>query len=383
MTITLYLVSRDDIRDKLVDFIESYSDLNGHFAETDVTKGSLLTIYTDLDVSHLALELRIPVGKLHSVTQSSRRKSPLRLTLFAFDNVDTEVTEELIGSDLYKQYNFLRRNHQKKLEESLNRSRNSRTAVRGKLDISSRVKEETVYYSEEDLTYTEEKMDLSRIPEFLIPSWNTKDENGLENFISALESAMAMGVTTNAKVLIYCAMVKSDKSSLLEGLTTETESVEAFATWLREGYGPTPSQQRSIFQSMRQKSTETEVDFFIRLEKTYFQSRGMKKPTGNAFTDHMKADIQHVFLQGLDNREVKRLMWVNSGTLEYENLPTLAKSYACAINDVEKIYNIETSNVNRIVGLERKMDDISLGQTNLESTDTNRAGRSRRRRSEQ
>ena len=38
MTITLYLVSRDDIRDKLVDFIESYSDLNGHFAETDVTK---------------------------------------------------------------------------------------------------------------------------------------------------------------------------------------------------------------------------------------------------------------------------------------------------------------------------------------------------------
>ena len=107
MTITLYLVSRDDIRDKLVDFIETYSDLNGHFAETDVTKGSLLTIYTDLDVSHLALELRIPVGKLHSITQSSRRMSPLRLTLFAFDNVDTEVTEELIGSDLYKQYKML------------------------------------------------------------------------------------------------------------------------------------------------------------------------------------------------------------------------------------------------------------------------------------
>ena len=127
-----------------------------------------MTIYTDLDVSHLALELRIPVGKLHSITQSSRRKSPLRLTLFAFDNVDTEVTEELIGSDLYKQYNFLRRNHQKKLEESLDRSRNSRTAVREKLDISSRVKEETVYYS--------------------------------EDFISALESTMAMGVTTDAKL---------------------------------------------------------------------------------------------------------------------------------------------------------------------------------------
>ena len=43
-------------------------------------------------------------------------------------------------------------------------------------------------------------MDLSRIPEFLIPSWNTKDENGLENFISALESTVAMGVTTDTKL---------------------------------------------------------------------------------------------------------------------------------------------------------------------------------------
>ena len=94
MTITLYLVSRDDIRDKLVDFVETYSDLNGHFAETDVTKGSLLTIYTDLDVNHLALELRIPIGKLHSITRSSRRKSPLRLTLFAIQYSETEPSEK-------------------------------------------------------------------------------------------------------------------------------------------------------------------------------------------------------------------------------------------------------------------------------------------------
>ena len=142
-------------------------------------------------------------------------------------------------------------------------------------------------------------------------------------------------VSRRTKVLIYCAMVNSDRSSLLEGLTTELESVEAFATWLRERYGPTPSQQRSIFQSMRQKPTETEVDFFIRLEKAFFQSRGMKKPTGNGFTEHMKADIQYAFMTGLKNREVKRLLWVNTGTLKYEDLPTMAKSYAFAIEDVQ------------------------------------------------
>ena len=38
-------------------FIDSYSDLNGHFLESEVNKGSLLTIYTDLKVNNLALEL--------------------------------------------------------------------------------------------------------------------------------------------------------------------------------------------------------------------------------------------------------------------------------------------------------------------------------------
>ena len=99
MSINLYLVSSNDIREKLWEFIAAYSDLNGHFSGKDVTKGSLLTIYTDLDPNHLALELRITVTKLHSINQSSRRKSPLRSTLFAFDNVDIEVTEELIGSN--------------------------------------------------------------------------------------------------------------------------------------------------------------------------------------------------------------------------------------------------------------------------------------------
>ena len=86
MSIRIYLISRDDIEHKLRDFIDSYSDLNGHFLESEVNKGSLLTIYTDLEVNNLALELQIAVAKLHKIEQSSRRKSPIKLTLFAFDN---------------------------------------------------------------------------------------------------------------------------------------------------------------------------------------------------------------------------------------------------------------------------------------------------------
>ena len=96
MTINLYLVSSEDIREKLLKFIAAYSDLNGHFSGTDVTKGSLLTIYTDLDPNHLALELRISVTKLHSINQSSRRKSPLRF-IQTVQSSETEPSEETGG----------------------------------------------------------------------------------------------------------------------------------------------------------------------------------------------------------------------------------------------------------------------------------------------
>ena len=62
MSIGLYLISKDDIKHKLRDFIENYSDLNGHFLESEVHKGSLLTVYTDLGIENLAFELQIPVG---------------------------------------------------------------------------------------------------------------------------------------------------------------------------------------------------------------------------------------------------------------------------------------------------------------------------------
>lgn len=122
MSIRIYLISRDDIEHKLRDFIDSHSDLNGHFLESEVNNGSLLTIYTDLEENNLALKLQIAVAELHKIEQSSRRKSPIKLILFAFDNIDLEVAENLIGEDLYKQYNQLRKKNLEDLEKSLNQS---------------------------------------------------------------------------------------------------------------------------------------------------------------------------------------------------------------------------------------------------------------------
>ena len=83
------------------------------YLESEVKKGSLLTIYTDSDINNLALELQISVAKLHKIDQSSRRKSPIKLTLFAFDDIELDVSENLIGREIYKQYNQLRKKIEK------------------------------------------------------------------------------------------------------------------------------------------------------------------------------------------------------------------------------------------------------------------------------
>ena len=166
MSIGIYIIEYSEIELKLRDFVDSYSDLNGHFLISEVNKGSLLTIYTDQNVNNLALELQVPVAKLHKIDQSSRRKSPIKLTLFAFDDIELEVSENLIGKEIYKQYNQLRKKNREDLEKSLNQSK---AEHREKLKTSNQVKEETLFYSEEDLTLGKAEMDLSGVKEFLIP----------------------------------------------------------------------------------------------------------------------------------------------------------------------------------------------------------------------
>ena len=192
-----------------------------------------------------------------------------------------------------------------------------------------------------------------------------------------------MGVMNDEKILIYCAMTRSNKSGLLEGLTTEKDTIDNFVEWLRASFGPTQGQQRMSFQSMRQGANESEMDFFIRCEKSYFRSRGMAKPNGNNFSQYMKEDIRHGFLTGLRNKEVKRLLWVNNSSVDYEEIARLAKTYATSLVDIEKVYNVnrvsqenwiignaekgakpepkeQSKAEERISGLEKKLEDMVL-----------------------
>ena len=182
---------------------------------------------------------------------------------------------------------------------------------------------------------------FASVKEFLIPKWTVQDPNGLESFISELQSAKDMGVLSNDKMLIYAAMVKSGKSDILETLSTQQKTdLTAFITYLRSSFGPTEQERRIGFQRIKQEDNEDCVNFFLRTEKHYFRSKNMTKPAGNAFLQQYKEDIRFQYVQGLKDPEVKRLMILNTTAMDYNDIATNARNYSVSLKDLKKEYSV-------------------------------------------
>ena len=121
-----------------------------------------------------------------------------------------------------------------------------------------------------------------------------------------------------------------------------------FVTFLRDSYGKTLPEQRQDLNEIRQQNGEGEIDFFARVERSYFMSKGLEKQTGANFKDWMKEDVMHQFRVGLRNNEIRRLLMLNSSTVEYKDLAKTAKNYEISLRDIEKVYSIkETRSSNR------------------------------------
>ena len=182
---------------------------------------------------------------------------------------------------------------------------------------------------------------LNQVNEFLVPEWKVNEPNGMENFIGEMVAAKAMGVLSNDKLLIYAALIKCGKVSMLENMTQiQKENLTYFIAYLRDEFGKTLPELRADFDNAKQRSEENEIDYFNRLERLYFSSKNITKPSGNVFKDWMKEDVMHQFRMGMRNNEVRRLLMLNSTTIKYEDLAKTAKNYAVSLKDINKVYSV-------------------------------------------
>ena len=173
----------------------------------------------------------------------------------------------------------------------------------------------------------------------MVPRWTQNDAGGLESYITELKSAKAMQVLSTDAMLIYASLVKSGRSEVLGTLNDEQKTdLNQFVAYLRNSFGPSQHEQRSRFQRLKQDEDENCIDYFLKCEKIYFQSQNMPKPTGNDFLDQYKEDIKFQYVQGLKDPEVKRLMVLNTTTIEYNDIPNTARNYSTSLRNLNKVY---------------------------------------------
>ena len=113
--------------------------------------------------------------------------------------------------------------------------------------------------------------------------------------------------------------------------------------YLRSTFGQTLPEQRLAFESIKQMDDEPVMDFFARCESSYFRSKGIEKPDGANFTGWMQEDVSHAFRSGLRNNEIRRLLMLNSSTVQYEDLAKTAKNYAASLKDINQVYAMNSA----------------------------------------
>ena len=194
----------------------------------------------------------------------------------------------------------------------------------------------------------------------LIPKWTTSnDQESLELYLAALKEAAQLKILDSERMLIFSSLQKSNKMDIFTSLTeNQKNSINEYAAFLRKNYALTSDEQRADLSSMMQKSDESEQQFLRRVEKRYFQTKGIEVP--ETLLDWQKSDIKHIFTRGICDAEIKKYLLIND--IQYEHLGRQARK----ISQISKNLSSRVYSVNNI----REQDDLfSRGHDETE-TDT-------------
>ena len=136
------------------------------------------------------------------------------------------------------------------------------------------------------------------------------------------------------KTLIFYSLTRINRKDVITTLTQDQkEKLDNFTAFLRETFGPTIGEKRSMFENIRQNEEKSIAEYFKRVELTYFRSKNIEVP--QPMEEHQQEDVKWAFLKGLRNRQTYRLMKLNPGTIDYASLAKTAADLDASLQDLE------------------------------------------------
>lgn len=171
---------------------------------------------------------------------------------------------------------------------------------------------------------------------------NINNQACLEQYLAELLEAKNLNIFESENLLIYGSLHKSKKIDIYLSLTeAEKLSIDLFGKHLRHNYGSTEDEKRAEYATLQQKDGESPPEFLRRLERNYFQLKGLSVPS--QLEEYEKSDIKWTYISGLANPEVKKHMLLKDST--YETLGVDARKIEKQLNGLyhKNIYTIKNS----------------------------------------
>ena len=330
---------RQDSEDSLLDFFESLKFSSNQKLQKDE---NLITYFETL--------------KEPSLSASFEQKS--------FENFNSDTLDELsrVEFDIIKEQISLDTDDYISME-----------SLDTKIEVSDPPKDEKKVLSTELL-----RLDSKTA----VPKWHTSTDPKInielvERFIGDLKRAKELNLFASDELLIFSSLVNSSKTNMFEEMTPDTsKNLDEFIKYLRSAYGSTLLDMRQSLMTLKQAENESLFSFLSRVINLYYRSRDKETPTIDEIaTDQVsKADIVHIFLQGLFNPEVQTNLRMRLSTIDFKDLTKVAREIEQAL-PVRPSINLAQSLVDS--GLSEKINDLEKSMEKMVLHLNKRLSRSR------
>ena len=162
--------------------------------------------------------------------------------------------------------------------------------------------------------------------ELEVPTLTDVSFQGIETYIDTLKRAKEYGKMKDKEIIFY-SLLKSKRTGLFNDMQLgDDENLEKFGAFIRMIYGVDKEFLLQQYKQAKQDEGENALRFYNRVVKLFFKIRDMDVP--QKIEDKIyKLEMTQVFLQGLRNREVSRLLARNRKQIAFEDLGQTAYDY--------------------------------------------------------
>ena len=185
---------------------------------------------------------------------------------------------------------------------------------------------------------TENNMgDQNRKIKIDIPIIKNESYEKLRTYCDDLKTYKVLMSDWEDKEIIFATLCKSEMTHLRMSMSKkEKEDLNEFISFLLKTYGISENVIWKELRQISQRSDESPLAFWFRLINLYFTARNIEPP--NEITDKAtQREIQNIFLSGLKNNELKKLVMIKN--IDFENLAIETNNISMNLKDLNEVKN--------------------------------------------